>query len=314
MDKLSERAQRAIDEKVFPGCVIGMVVHGKHEIRPYGEAFPMYDLASITKSIPLAALAALFVSEGKLKLSNTVKTFVPELQNDFDATIEDMLRYRVRGVRMASLQEMTHDEIHAAVMRKGFTAPPDASVYTNLPAFILGVMLERVGGVSLDRLAQEHFFGPYGMSTTTFFPEKAMCAPTEIVGGETVQGVPHDESTRVFAHAGRTVGHAGLFSTAQDLLRFAQRLIDEPHHPIVHAAKAGLGWDVNTQNFMGVHAHPKMFGKTGFTGTSIIVDVETRSALVILSNRTYPQRPADDMAINAFRRDIADIIYGSWMI
>lgn len=332
MDKLEARVQQAIADRVFPGCVIGVLQDGKKEIRPFGSTIyetenssiygtienvterTVYDLASITKSIPLAILTALFVAEGKLALTDQVKTFVPELQNDFNATIEDLLRYRVQGVRMSSLRFETFEEIRAHALERGFNAPPGESVYTNLPAFILGIVIERVGGASLAALAEERFFAPWGMSATTFFPAQNLCAPTEIEEAATIQGIPHDESARVFARARRTVGHAGLFSTAADLLTFASALMEKrltmSFLSVAEAAETGLGWQVNDSNFMGKHAHPKMFGKTGFTGTSIVVDVAAKQALVILSNRTYPQRARDDSAIYAFRRDIADFVLG----
>lgn len=319
MDNLDTRVRRAIEEKVFPGCVIGILSGGKKQILPFGSIIydtaenvtehTVYDLASITKSIPLAILAAIFVHERKFGLVDKVRQFLPELQNDFDATIEDLLRYRVRGVQMATLHSKTFEEIRTHILERGFDGPPGASVYTNLPAFVLGMVIERVGGSSIAALADRYLFESLGMPATTFFPTKELCVPTEIVDGEVVQGIPHDESARVFARARRTVGHAGLFSAAPDLLQFAEHLISEPHGPMAIAAQEGLGWQVNDPNFMGVHAHPKMFGKTGFTGTSIMVDVEAGSALVILSNRTYPTRPADDAAIYAFRRDVADLVF-----
>ena len=76
---------------------------------------------------------------------------------------------------------------------------------------------------------------------------------------------------------------------------------------IVEGAKKGLGWEVNRE-WMGSNRSPKTFGKTGFTGTSVLCDIEKGVGLVILSNRTYPHRPFDNSAINAFRRDIANIV------
>jgi CubicO group peptidase (beta-lactamase class C family) len=311
MPTFDERVHRAIEDKVFPGCVIGTLSGGERTVRSFGDTYPIYDLASITKSIPLASLAAIFSAEGKIALTDKVKTYVPELQNDFGATIEDLLRYRVQGVQMSSLRFETFEEIRTHALERGFAAPPGESAYTNLPAFVLDIVIERVAGASLAALAHQHFFEPLGMHDTTFFPAGDLCAPTEVVDGATVQGIPHDESARVFARARRSVGHAGLFSTAGDLLKFAAYLIEHPDAPIVKAAEQGLGWQVNDANFMGAHAHAEMFGKTGFTGTSIIIDVLRKRALVILSNRTYPTRPADGSAINAFRRDIADIFFKS---
>jgi len=320
-DRIEVRAKRAIEEKVFPGCIIGIVhADGARHVFPFGclaygaseqvTESTLYDLASITKSIPTASLAASFVSEKKLAFSDVVKHHIPELANDQGATIEDLLHYRVKGAQLSKLPYKTFEEIRTHVFEHGFEeVSRDDGVHTNLPALILGIILERVGGKSVHVLAHEHFFGPLGMENTTFFPDSSVCVPTEIdVRGE-VCGLPHDESAYLFAAKRRSVGHAGLFSTTPDLLKFLDALLKGRFPHIVECAKKGLGWQVDDPNFMGHHAGPGVFGKTGFTGTSVVCDTERGVGFVILSNRTFPKRPPDSRAITAFRRDIADIIF-----
>ncbi|MDP3965747.1 MAG: serine hydrolase, partial [bacterium] len=118
------------------------------------------------------------------------------------------------------------------------------------------------------------------------------------------------ESARVFAKAGKAVGHAGLFSTAPGILAFLEALLRGKYPHIANGAQKGLGWELN-QPFMGKYAGPHTFGKTGFTGTSCVCDMERGVAFVILSNCTYPARPADRSAVDAFRADIADIVFKS---
>lgn len=318
MLEIEQCTQRAIDQRVFPGCVIGILKEAERTVQSFGKLRyeepalvtedTVYDLASITKSIPLASLAAILIEERTCALSDTVTKFLPELQNDFDATIEDLLRYRVRGPQLSKLQYRTFEEIRTYVLEHGFDGPPGEGQYTNLPAFVLGLAIERVKKESLASLGHRYFFGPLHMESTTFFPATSDCAPTENDARGEVRGLPHDESAYVFAKAHRTVGHAGLFSTANDMLTFAEKLLHDPQGAIVRNAENGLGWQVKDPNFMGRFAGEKTFGKTGFTGTSIVVDVERQIALVILSNRTYPVRPIDDSAIFQFRRDIADIV------
>lgn len=320
MDMLARRVERATEEKVFPGCVIGLIRNGMREVHPFGALIyhsgesvaedTVYDLASITKSIPTASLALQMIDGGMLSLNDKVIKYLPELHNDRAATIEDLMRYRVKGVRLSAFADSPPQGILKAVFSRGFDGPPGKPLYTNLPAFLLGLIIEKVAGARLDVLAEEAFFDPLGMMRTNFKPHMNDVAPTEIDRRGEVRGLPHDESAYIFAKAKYPVGHAGLFSTAGDLLLFAERLLHEPGNVIVRGAEAGLGWQVNDANFMGRFAREKTFGKTGFTGTSIVVDVERRTALVILSNRTYPKRPADDSAIFKFRRDIADIIFG----
>ena len=318
---------------MFPGCVVGVVSSGgDREIFPFGRFTyesgspevredTIYDLASITKSIPLASLALTLIAERNLNLNEKVKAFIPELQNDHGATVEDLLRYRVRGPRLSHLRFRTHEEIRTHVFEHGFDGPPGESEYANVPAYVLGFAVERIGGESLATLGHKYFFEPLKMERTNFFPERSACAPTEIQDGKVIQGIVHDESARVFAKAGRTVGQAGLFSTAGDLLNFVETLFRKSgfrksgpgfmksrFSVIAEGAEAGLGWEVNDGHRKSII--PKgTFGKTGFPGTSVVVDRAKGKALVILSNRTYPRRHADSSAINSFRCDIADIVF-----
>ncbi len=248
-----------------------------------------------------------------MRLDDTVKKHIPELQNDFGATVEDLLRYRVNGPRMSKIGLQTFEQLRTYILETGFSGPPGESSYANVPAFILGIVLERVGGTSLAVLGHTYFFEPLGMEHTTYFPSVGDCAPTEIQNGNVIQGVVHDESSRLFSLKRRSVAHAGLFSTAGDLLLFLEALIEGKFPAILDGAQKGLGWTKDAPWLMGSRVSNGAFGKTGFTGTSILVDPEKSTALVILSNRTYPTRPADaistDSAMNHFRRNIAEIVF-----
>ena len=331
-ETMKERAERAIEEKVFPGCVVGVVrANGRREVLPFGRltydgASPgvrentLYDLASVTKSIPTASLAALFVAEGKLQLKDPVKKYIPELQNDFDASIENLLRYEVRGVRMSTLDFPTFEQVRTHVLEQGFQGPPSLSEYTNFPALLLGIILERISGEVLPALAHKYFFSPLAMNDTTFFPAPRSSsevgphddrvAPTEVVEGKEIRGIVHDESARMFAAKRRAVGHAGLFSTAPDLLNFLEALLQGKFPIIVEFAREGLGWQ-REGDILGSHPNAGTFGKTGFTGTSVVVDPVSGVAFTILSNRTYPKRPENSDAMNSFRADVADLIRSS---
>lgn len=324
---IEARVQKAIEGRAFPGCVVGIIrANGLREVWPfrnltYDTGAPavredtVYDLASITKSIPTASIALMLMAEGKLALTDKVSVYIPELKNHHDATIKDLLTYTVQGVKMSELKDKSTDEIRQYIFEHGFDGPRGTSQYTNLPAFLLGLIIERVAGDTLDRLARKHFFGPLGMRYTSFFPDERLresfIAPTEIVGGEEIRGIVHDESARVFARARKTVGHAGLFSTAPDILNFFEALLRGNEgftKSIITGAERGLGWQLNEPRWMGKYAGPHTFGKTGFTGTSIVADCKRGVAFVVLSNRTYPRRPTDGKEIDAFRRDIADIV------
>lgn len=328
-DSIAERALRAMDEGVFPGCVVGIVRRGgERVIYPMGgytyekharpvRANTVYDLASVTKSIPTASLALALAYDEKIRLDDTVRHYIPELANDYDATLRDLLLYRVAGPRLSELRFETPDDMLAAIFLHGFSAPPGEPNYTNLPALLLGIAIERSAGTTLDVLARRYFFDPLKMRDTAFFAGHPIShsAPTEHEEWRgTVQGVTHDESAFVLARSGKVPGHAGLFSTAPDMLSFLSMLLEgkEPHAvAIAQGAALGLGWQIAQESFMGVNCSGRTFGKTGFTGTSVIADVDRGVAFCILSNRTFPQRPADQSAIFRFRRDIADVIFAT---
>jgi CubicO group peptidase (beta-lactamase class C family) len=246
-------------------------------------------------------------------LNDAIVRHIPELQNHFGATIEELLLYRLRGQQMSLLKDLTCEEIRRTVFQRGFVEPAGQSIYTNRPAFLLGIILCRVGGDNLPTLARNYLFGQLGMHDTVFFPnDLARIAPTEVMEGEEIRGIVHDERARVFARKQRAVGHAGLFSTARDLLNFLDALLRGTFPPVVELAERGLGWHPNSPWFMGRFCGERTFGKTGFTGTSVFVDMERSFGLLILSNRTYAKRPHDASsllsAINSFRADVADIL------
>ncbi len=324
-NEIDTLAEQAVKDGVFPGCAIAIVRIGDRSIKSYGTRAlngeparddMVYDLASVTKSVPVSSLILKLNQEGALTLKDMVRTWIPELQNDHAATIEDLLKYRVHGERMATLAHLTPKEITARIFETGISLP-GASQYSNLPAFLLGIILERATGKSIDVLAREAFFDPLNMRSTFFGiagvqPDVSISiAPTETEESGDVQGIVHDESARVFARAGRAVGHAGLFSNASDMATFLEALLAGSFPYIVKGAHKGLGWELNHGAFMGTKFGPRTFGKTGFTGTSILCDTDRGVGLVILSNRTYPTRPEDNRSINAFRAAVADRVLNS---
>lgn len=343
--QISVKAHEAIKNKVFPGCVVGYVKKsGERNILPYGrftyeesaelvKEDTIYDLASITKSIPTACLALRLIDEKRLSLIDRLIDYVPEFANsDREAVlIKHLLTYTMGGYGLASLRLKTAADIFNVVFTRDFEERPGSIFkYSNIPAALLGLVLERVGGGTLDELADRDFFSPLKMHRTTFFPERfpiGEIPPTEIDDSETlIQGIVHDESARACKRDGKIVGHAGLFSTAGDLLTFLEMLLNKGmlngkrylsedvveqmgtnQIPELHD-HTGLGWELDQPQWMGSRRTPHTFGKTGFTGTMVVCDVEKETAYIILSNRTYPKRPADSSANNAFRASIGEIL------
>ncbi len=353
-DQITKAAKQAIQDKVFPGCVVGIVnKNGERQVVPFGnftydqssdsvQKDTIYDTASITKSIPTGSLALQLVDEGKLKLTDRLIDYIPEFRNsDRDSVlIKHLLTYTLDGYGFAptvsklgdkSMRDITASDLLNLLLTHDFEKRPGTIFkYTNIPADLLGLVIEKITGDTLDNLADEHFFKPLNMTRSTFYPEKFPLE--EIVSTERddwrglVHGIVHDESAYICKKEGKIVGHAGLFSTAPDILNFLEVLLQKGtfqgkkyfSEKIVEQMGTnqitelneftGLGWELNQPRFMGDYCTLRTFGKTGFTGTLCICDVEKGIAYVILSNRIFPKRPADSTAINTFRKIIGEII------
>lgn len=344
-DQITKAANQAIQDKVFPGCVVGIVnKNGEHQILPFGnftydqssqfvKEDTIYDTASLTKSIPTGSLALQLIDEGKLKLTDKLIDYIPEFRNSDrgNVLIKHLLTYTIDGYGLASLKEKSAMGLYETLLTHDFEKRPGTVFkYTNIPAALLGLVVEKIHGDTLDNLADKHFLKPLKMTRSTFYPENFPIE--EIVPTESddwrglVHGIVHDESAYICKKEGKIVGHAGLFSTAPDILNFLEVLL---HKGTFQGKKyfsekiveqmgtnqieelndfTGLGWELNQPRYMGDHCTPHTFGKTGFTGTLAICDIEKGIAYVILSNRIFPKRPSDSAAINSFRKVVGEII------
>jgi CubicO group peptidase (beta-lactamase class C family) len=202
--------------------------------------------------------------------------------------------------------------------------PGEKALYSDLGLILLGEILERVAGQSLDAFARERIFAPLGFKDTQYRPGKALLpriAPTEVVAerGGLVHGVVHDENAMAL---GGVAPHAGLFGTAPELARFAQMMLNGgvyDHHRIVSRAtierftgqirvpgsSRAYGWEKPTgDNSAGSFLSPSAFGHTGFTGTSIWIDPARKLFVILLTNRVHPTR--ENNQIRQVRKDVAD--------
>lgn len=239
---ISEAVNKAIKEKTFPGCVVGIVnIEGERQILPFGhftydaqspkvQTDTMYDTASVTKSIPTASLALQLIDEGTLKLTDKLIGYIPEFNNsDRDnVLIKHIFTYTLDGYGFAStvgkmygtsIQDITASDLQQLLLTHDFEKRPGTVFkYTNIPAALLGLVVEKITGGTLDNLPDEHFFKPLGMTKSTFYPETFSLdniVPTEKDDWRgLVHGVVHDESAYICKQEGKIVGHAGLFSTA----------------------------------------------------------------------------------------------------
>lgn len=339
---------KAIDVHTFPGAVVGYIRDGVTCIVPFGRLTyeadaptvtegTVYDLASVTKSIPTACVILSLAEAGKLSLDDPIQKFVPEMSQASGSGV--LIRHLLTFTTALHLPQRssayaTHGV--SGILQAIFTAPlkyPPGQQYTysDPPYILLGLAAERILQKPLDQIADNLFFKPLGMHSTTFHPAllKTPIAPTEINGRGIVVNAAHDEKAWAFAKAGRVAGHAGLFSTAADLLTFGRMLLnggelDGRRYFSPDTVRAmwtpafddgtygvSLGWRARSPNFIMPGLPPHMFGKEGFTGTMIMLDPDGGSCLVLLSNRTYPKRPEQPTAIQQVRRKLIETLFPS---
>lgn len=336
---ISAITQQAITNKVFPGAVIGIIANNTRTILPFGSleyenadpvsADTAYDLASITKPIPTMCLLLMLIEQGKLSLDTPVINYLPELscKDRESITIRHLITYTLAFDMHAGSSFTTTEDLLKNIYAAELAFKPGTKfLYTNLGAYLAGFVIEKATGKKLDILAKELLFEPLGMAHTTFTPQKETVVPA---GDGVPQGEVHDETANMMRKSGIIAGHAGLFSTADDLLTFAQMLLNKgelngqrffspqtvEHMHTNQLANInevwGLGWAIpgGVFDFFGGKVSPQAFGMTGFTGTSFLVDPVKNRALVVLANATFPVRKNDKEIINSVRRALADAVF-----
>jgi CubicO group peptidase (beta-lactamase class C family) len=273
----------------------------------------------------------ILVDEGKLDINKPVSAFLPEFRGGAKdkVTVWHLLTHSSGIDWWAPLYKELKgkDAYLRRILAMDLVYEPGAkSVYSDLGVILLGEILERVAGQDLESFARARVLGPLGMKDTTYRPGPELLpriAPTENDPwrGHVLRGEVHDENA---AALGGVAPHAGLFSTASDLARFAQMLIGGgvfEHQRIVSretverfTKRAGvpdssraLGWDTPSGNSSaGSLFGPRSFGHTGFTGTSMWMDPDRNLFVILLTNRVHPTR--ENNAIREVRRAVADAV------
>src|SRR5262249_40343276 len=268
----------------------------------------LFDMASLTKPIATATSVMILLEQGKLKLLDRVSKHLPEFgQNDKEAITLEHLLLHTSGLIADNPVEDYQDSRKKAWERicrlRPDPEPGKLFRYSDVNFIVLGELVERLSGESLDIFTREHIFAPLGMRDTTFRPSKELAeraAVTEKRGDHWMRGELPDPRSSL---PGGVAGHAGLFSTADDLAVFAQmilnggsyagkrilkpetvRLMTTPH--ALPKGRRTLGWDASTRfssnrsDTFSAHS----FGHTGFTGTFIWIDPDNQTALILLSN------------------------------
>ncbi|MDX1419760.1 MAG: glycoside hydrolase family 3 N-terminal domain-containing protein [Rubricoccaceae bacterium] len=352
-----EAIERVIEDgianRAFPGAAVavgrsGRLVHlagyGHFTYARADAVTPrsVYDLASVTKVVATTAAAMHLVEEGRLDLDAPVARYLPAFGQAGKAavTVRHLLAHQA-GQRAfhpfhthADLQ--TPEAIRAFIHADPLRYPPGTrTVYSDFDMIVLGDVIEAVTGQPLDVVAREAFFEPLGMTRTTFRETgrtDPTVVPTEVdrtFRRRTLQGEVHDEAAWLL---GGVAGHAGLFSTAEDLARFAflltnggeaygQRLL-RPETIEAFTRRVSprgqypmaLGWMTwrppeEGSSSAGTLFGPRSYGHTGYTGTSIWIDPDRELFVVLLTNRVHPSRSPN--RIQPVRVALADAVAGA---
>jgi len=317
--------EKAIAARVYPGCSLAVTFAGElvaHKALgrfTYDPASPevtsacIFDLASLTKVVATTAMAMILYERGLLDLETPVAAIVPEFAHDDDIRREITVRMLLAhssglpAYEKLFLHARTREGLLQAAFSTPLAAAPGARAeYSDIGFIILGIALERLADEPLDAFCQREVFGPLGMTHTTFNPAHALketippTADDRTFRQRIIQGEVQDENASVL---GGVAGHAGLFSTAEDLAIFAHAMLNGGH-PILRSATVdfftrrepapegtsrALGWDTpSARSQSGKYFSSRSIGHLGYTGTSLWIDAERQLSTILLTNRTWP--------------------------
>jgi CubicO group peptidase (beta-lactamase class C family) len=277
-------------------------------------------------------MAMLLYERGLLDLDAPVSAIVPEFIHDAEndprrqeVTLRMLLSHSsgLPAYEKLYLKSRTRDELLQAAIRMPLAAnPATKAVYSDIGFIILGIALERLADESLDRFCQREIFAPLSMTGTTFNPPteiRAQIPPTaddQTFRKRIIQGEVQDENAFIL---GGVAPQAGLFSTAEDLAKFAHAMLNEGR-PIFRpgtvslftrresappGTSRALGWDTpSAPSQSGKYFSPKSFGHLGYTGTSLWIDPVRQLSITLLTNRTWPD--CSNQAIKQVRPEFHD--------
>lgn len=321
--------EKAIRDTVFPGAVLliaqnGKVLHKKafghftyEQNSPPMQVNTLFDLASVTKVIATATATMICYDRGLFKLDDKVAKYLPKFaaNGKQNVTIRNLLLHNSGFppfIRFYTTCKNSNEVIAEIYNTKLDYKPGTKTVYSDLGFITLGKIIEKVTKKTLDKFCADEIFLPLGMTETFFNPKKEFinrCAPTENDNywrHRQLIGEVHDEASSML---GGVAGHAGLFSTADDLSKLLQMLLQKGTYqgkqfiksstvemfikrPYDESTRA-LGWD--TKDGKGFSSAGELFsnvsyGHTGYTGTSVWTDPTRKLFVILLTNRVYPTR------------------------
>lgn len=360
MNPIDIAMEEGVDTGVFPSAELlvahrGTVVHHRH----YGQsrAGMLYDVASLTKVISTTTLAMQSIAEGTLRLTDRLADLVPEVPRATHGgiTVRHLLQhcagypawqpyYQEVPVRVIGTPEARQMVLHGAAHEPLACPPGTRCCYSDIGYLLLGEVLERIGGAGLESLFAQHVAEPLDLVDTLYLPLPQSArsaphaadhaierrfAPTEDCPWrrQILHGAVHDQNCYAM---GGVAGHAGLFSTAEDLHTYIHQFVacDRGHSEWIPSnivrdfvrfrerlpsaeATWVLGWDTpahhNSQ--AGRHFSRHSIGHLGYTGCSLWIDLEQDFWIILLTNRVHPSTTNEK--IRAFRPTLHDVVYES---
>ncbi len=326
--------EQAISEKKIPGAVL-VVGHDGHSIyrKAYGSrAFEprrenmtldtIFDVASLTKVIVTTTAVMQLVEQGKIRLNDPVAKYLPDFAQNGkqDITVRQLLIHfsgLASDLDKTAIWEGKDTGYRLAFAETPVDPPGSKFTYSDINFIVLGALVEQVSGETLDDYAGRHIFVPLKMIHTRFLPPvawRSKIAPTQYDENEhMLRGVVHDPTARKM---GGVAGHAGVFSTGDDLAKFAQALLNggseilsplsvekmtSPEQPPSAPVLRGFGWDIDSRysSNRGDYLPVGGYGHTGFTGTSMWIDPTTHSFIILLTNAVHPRGQGSAIALRS---------------
>src|SRR5579864_6436792 len=325
--------EQAVADRNIPGAVLvvghdGAVVYrkayGYRALEPRREPMTLdtvFDLASLTKVIATTTAMMQLFEEGKVRMNDPVAKYLPEFAQNGkeDITLRQLMTHysgMAPDLDLTTPWEGKNTAYQLAFVEPPETTPGSGFVYSDINFIMLGALVEKVSGETLDVYTAQHVFAPLKMTRTRFVPPaswRPRIAPTQYDENEhMLRGVVHDPTAR---RMGGVAGHAGLFSTADDLSKFAQALLTgssilpplmvekmtTPQQPPSAQVLRGFGWDIDTpySTNRGDLLPVGSFGHTGFTGTSLWIDPTTQTYVILLTNSVHPRGKGSAIALRS---------------
>jgi uncharacterized protein YbbC (DUF1343 family)/CubicO group peptidase (beta-lactamase class C family) len=346
-DEIDRVIEEAIAADQMPGAVAwigrhGQILHrkayGSRSLTPTRTPMAVdtiFDAASLTKVVATTSSIMRLVEQGKVRLNDKVTTYLPQFQRGKSDITVRMLLTHFSGLRPdVDLEpEWSGYEtgIQKALIDKPIAAPGERFIYSDINFILLGEIVRRVSALPLDQFARQQIFLPLGMAESQFNPPASLrsrIAPTEQLpkSSAPLLGVVHDPTTRFM---NGVAGHAGLFTTAADLARFARMILangeldgkrhfspltirkfTQPQTPADQPILRGLGFDMDSpfSANRGELFPLGSVGHTGFTGTSLWIDPATGAYVILLTNSVHPKRRPP---VTALRAKVATIAAAS---